>query len=230
MYQHWRHRLYPPGVAPTRWLALYAEQFDCVEVNASFYRLPSRATFASWSARTPAEFRFAVKGSRFITHMKRLRDPAPHVERFFHAVNGLGDKLGPVLWQLPPDFKRDDVRLATFLDLLPRSASHAFEFRHVSWLQPTVYEMLRGHGVALCIPDHPRLPQARCLTAAWSYLRFHYGPSANGNYPTSTLESWAAWIDDHLAEGRSLWSFFNNDWQGLAVENARELRGLTAPR
>ena len=132
MYQHWRGLFYEPGLRTGAWLERYAEHFDTVEINSSFYRLPPRKTFVSWAERTPAGFRFAVKGSRFLTHLKRLTEPEEHVELFFERVAGLGRKTGPILWQLPPNFHRNDERLAAFLEVLPQKHRHAIEFRHES--------------------------------------------------------------------------------------------------
>jgi len=223
-YRHWRGTFYPQGLPVARWLEHYAQVFDCVEVNGSFYRLPKRSTFIDWAARTPSEFRFAVKGSRFITHYKRLREPREHVERFFDAATGLGEKLGPVLWQLPPDFARDDHVLDEFLEHLPRFSLNTFEFRHESWLVEPIFEMLRRHGVSLCIPDHPKMPIAPALTAPWMYIRFHYGRSSDGDYPEEALRRWAGWIEALPETDQPSWAFFNNDWQTYAPSNAVTLR------
>jgi uncharacterized protein YecE (DUF72 family) len=222
-YKHWRDTFYE-GVPISRWLERYAEVFDCVELNGSFYRLPKRSTFESWAKRTPPQFKFAVKGSRFITHLKRLREPHEHVDRFFDAATGLGPKLGPVLWQLPPAFSRDDDVLRQFLTALPLSAQHTIEFRHSTWLVELVFDLLRRHDVALCIPDHPRMPKSLTLTASWTYLRFHYGATSTGNYPDDALRNWADWLRDRHAAGVSAWAFFNNDWNTYAPANALTLR------
>jgi uncharacterized protein YecE (DUF72 family) len=222
-YKHWRNTFYE-GVPVSRWLECYAEVFDCVELNASFYRLPKRSTFVDWADRTPGQFKFAVKGSRFITHLKRLTDPHEHVERFFEAATGLGEKLGPVLWQLPPSFSRNDVVLEQFLGVLPGSVQHTIEFRHSTWLVERVFDLLRQHNVALCIPDHPRMPKSLSLTTSWTYARFHYGPTSDGNYPDDALRDWADWIRDRLAADQTVWAFFNNDWNTFAPANALTLR------
>jgi uncharacterized protein YecE (DUF72 family) len=224
MYKHWRGPFYPPGLNMRVWLERYSETFDCVEVNASFYRLPSRETFVSWAQRTPPDFRFAVKGSRFITHLKRLTDPGEHVPLFFERASGLGDKLGPVLWQLPPNFSRNDERLSAFLETLPSSVCHAMEFRHPTWLHPDVYNLLRQHKVALVIPDHPKLPKELVLTTNWTFVRFHHAPTQDGNYPGEIIEQWASWCRQQLAEGVDVWAFFNNDWHAFALANAQMLR------
>lgn len=230
IYPHWRGVFYPPGLRPADWLGYYSAHFDTVEVNYSFYRLPSRAAFAAWRAATPPGFCFAVKGSRFVTHLKRLKDPERHVPRFFERAGALEEKLGPVLWQLPPQLARDDARLAAFLGALPRERRHALEFRHGSWLDPAVYDLLRAHGVALCIADAGgrSLPPEPVLTADWTYLRFHSG-LADGAYTEEQLERWAGVVRALRAGGAAVYAYFNNDAHGYAVANARRLRALLAP-
>jgi uncharacterized protein YecE (DUF72 family) len=232
-YPHWRGRLYPSGLPPDRWLTHYAARFSAVEVNATFYRLPSPGAVAAWVAATPPGFVFAVKASRYLTHVKRLRDLDAGLARFAGALAPLvaSPKLGPVLWQLPERFHRDDARLAAALAALP-PGRHAFEFRHPSWFAPEVYALLRRRDAALVIGDHPKRPfQTRVLTADWTYVRFHYGRRGRGgNYSPAELAAWAARLD---AWRRSVevFAFFNNDWRGFAVDNARALDArLAAPR
>jgi uncharacterized protein YecE (DUF72 family) len=225
-YAHWRERIYPKGLRPSRWLEHYATLFDTVEVNATFYRLPRREAVARWVEQTPEEFVFTVKASRYLTHLKRLTDLGSGLERFYERIEPLAvsPKMGPVLWQLPANFHRDDERLANALRVLPRGR-HCFEFRHESWFAPEVYELLRGHGVALVIGDHPQRPfQTHELTADWTFVRFHYGKRGrNGNYSESELEEWR----DRIAAWRrsvEVFAYFNNDWHGYAVKNARWLK------
>ena len=242
IYKHWRGAFYPPGLPQRRWLEFYAEHFHTVEVNFSFYRLPERSTFESWRRRAPPGFTYAVKGSRFITHLKQLHEPEEHVAPFFERVAGLGHAAGPILWQLPPRLRRDDARLDRFLAALPAGLQNAIEFRHESWLAEPVFELLAVHGVALCIPDHPRLPQALRLTTDWTYLRFHYGGGAardgrdgnpdqttDGDYRPEELARWAERISRFESEGVAVWAYFNNDWHGYAIRDALTLRGLLAP-
>jgi uncharacterized protein YecE (DUF72 family) len=201
-----------------------------------FYRLPERTTFADWRRCSPPGFSYAVKGSRFITHLKQLHEPEEHLARCFERVAGLGDAVGPVLWQLPPRLRRGDVRLRVFPAVLPAGFQNAIEFRHESWLAESVFERLAAHGVALCIPDHPHLPQALRLTTDWTYLRFHYPGRArtvrngsgggDGQYPPGELVRWAERIRRFQAEGAAVWAYFNNDWGGYAIGNARALREL----
>jgi uncharacterized protein YecE (DUF72 family) len=230
MYDDWRGRLYPEGLPKKRWLERYVEVFDTVEVNSTFYRLASRDAVAEWVERTPDDFLFAVKASRYLTHMKRLTDLDRGAHRFYERIEPMVEagKLGPVLWQLPENFHRDDERLAAALEALPEGR-HCFEFRHPSWFRPPVYELLRERGAALAIGVHPRRPfQAHELTAGWTFIRFHYGARGRGgNYSPAELETWKR----RIARWRSrveVFAYFNNDWRGFAVDNARWLaRHLT---
>jgi uncharacterized protein YecE (DUF72 family) len=221
-YAHWRERVYPKGLPPSRWLEYYATLFDTVEVNNTFYRLPKRSSVAGWVERSPANFVFTVKSSRYLTHIKRLTDLGRGVERFYACIEPLleSGKLGPVLWQLPGNFRRSDERLSSALEQLP-PGRHCFEFRHASWFVPEVYELLRARGAALVIGDHPERPfQSHELTSDWTFVRFHYGHRGrNGNYSERELEEWAhrlaAWREDV-----DVYAYFNNDWEGYAVKNA----------
>jgi uncharacterized protein YecE (DUF72 family) len=231
-YAHWRASVYPKGLPAHRWLEHYASLFDTVEVNTTFYRLPAVSAVETWAKQTPSSFLFSVKASRYLTHMKRLTDMGLGVGRFYERIEPLrsAGKLGPVLWQLPESFRRDDGRLASALEQLP-SGRHCFEFRHPSWFARDVYEMLREHGVALVIGDHPARPfQTHELTADWTFIRFHYGHRGrNGNYSESELATWKR----RIASWRSrveVFAYFNNDWNAYAVKNALRLQGRpTAP-
>ncbi len=225
-YDDWRGRLYPEGLGKARWLRRYAECFDTVEVNSTFYRLASRDAAARWVEDTPPGFVFACKASRYLTHIKRLRDLAQGIQRYYERIEPLveGGKLGPIVWQLPANFRRDDEVLGGALEALP-DGRHCFEFRHESWFTPAVYEQLRAHGVALVIGDHPERPfQSYELTADFTLVRFHHGTRGRrGNYSGSEIDSWAR----RLAAWRSrveVFAYFNNDWEGFAVENALALR------
>jgi uncharacterized protein YecE (DUF72 family) len=225
-YPHWRERVYPKGVPQHAWLEHYATLFDTVEVNNTFYRLPSRSAVAGWVERTPADFVLTVKASRYLTHIKRLNDLEGGVARFYDSIEPLVEsgKLGPVLWQLPGNFHRNDERLASALERLP-PGRHCFEFRHPSWFVAQVYGLLRDHDAALVIGDDPRRPfQTHELTADWTFVRFHRGRRGrNGNYSRTELEEWkrriAAWRSEV-----DVYAYFNNDWEGYAVENARWLQ------
>jgi uncharacterized protein YecE (DUF72 family) len=224
-YADWRTLVYE-GLPARLWLERYAELFDTVEVNTTFYRLPLRSSVARWVEQTPSGFLFSVKASRYLTHVRRLRDLGTGVERFYERIEPLlrAGKLGPVLWQLPESFRRDDGRLASALDRLPRGR-HCFEFRHPSWFAPEVYALLRKRRVALVIGDHPERPfQAHELTADWTFIRFHYGRRGrNGNYSARELDEWARRIARWRTEV-DVFAYFNNDWQGFAVRNALELK------
>ena len=229
-YSHWRELVYPKGLLPARWLEHYATLFDTVEVNNTFYRLPKRDTVVRWVEQAPEGFVFTVKASRYLTHVKRLTDLGPGVRRFYERIEPLirSPKLGPVLWQLPGNFRRDDERLSAALGRLP-AGRHCFEFRHESWFAPEIYELLREHGVALVIGDHPERPfQAHELTTDWTFVRFHYGTRGrNGNYSERELEEWAERIDAWRSRVE-VYAYFNNDWHGYAVRNGRRLRKLLA--
>jgi uncharacterized protein YecE (DUF72 family) len=225
-YAHWRELVYPKGLPARRWLARYAELFDTVEVNSTFYRLPRRESVAAWVAETPRGFLFAVKASRYLTHMKRLTDLGRGVERFYERIDPLvrSPKMGPVLWQLPENFHRDDERLASALAGLP-PGRHCFEFRHPSWFREEVYALLREQGAALVIGDHPeRRFQTNELTADWTFIRFHYGGRGrNGNYSERELEEWVRRIEG-WRESADVYAYFNNDWSAYAVKNGLWLR------
>ncbi len=231
-YAHWRHGVfYPERLPARRWLAYYAGRFDTVEVNATFYRLPRPSAVAGWVEQTPPGFCFAVKASRFLTHVKRLRDEGEGIRRFYACIDALvsSPKLGPVLWQLPESFRRDDGRLAAALDRLP-PGRHCFEFRHESWFADDVYELLRSHGAALVIGDHPERPfQAHELTADWTFVRLHAGTRGRGgNYSEGELREWAERLRAWRRRG-DVYAYFNNDWQGLAPRNALRLKALLQP-
>jgi uncharacterized protein YecE (DUF72 family) len=226
-YQHWRNGVfYPPRLPPRRWLEFYAQHFDTVEVNATFYRLPREPAVANWVRESPPGFLFAVKMSRYVTHIKRLRDLPPSLELFYSRIQPLvrSPKFGPVLWQLPANFHRDDERLATALEALP-TGRHCFEFRHESWFADEVYELLCRHDVALVIGDTPeRRFQTQELTADWTFVRFHHGTRGRrSNYSQRELEEWARRIET-WARRVDVYAYFNNDRNGYAVRNGLWLK------
>ncbi len=229
-YKTWKDDFY--GGRPARlWLELYAQRFDTVEVNNTFYRLPRPETVARWVEQTPPGFLFAVKASRYLTHVKRLRDLGQGLARYYAAIEPLvrSSKLGPVLWQLPPNFKRDDERLAEALARFP-AGRHCVEFRHDSWFVDDVYALLREHGAALVIGDRPEVKdfQAHVFTADWTFVRFHYGSSGRrGNYSLRELEEWAQRFENWSKKVDVL-AYFNNDWEGFAVRNAQWLKRRSA--
>jgi uncharacterized protein YecE (DUF72 family) len=221
-YEHWRERFYPADLARTEWFEFYARHFDTVEINNTFYRLPEPEVFAAWRDRAPKSFLYSLKFSRFATHLKRLKDPVEPVRRFVGRARRLGDRLGPILAQLPRNLAPDLERLRGFLEALDPEHRWVIEFRDRDWLDEAVFDLLRRHRVALCIHDLvPRHPHA--VTADLVYLRFH-GDRYRGSYSPQFLSAQARRIADHLAHGRDVYAYFNNDERAFAVENALSLR------
>jgi uncharacterized protein YecE (DUF72 family) len=231
-YASWKQEFY--GGLPARlWLEHYAQHFDTVEVNSTFYRLPRREVVANWERIAPDGFVFAIKASRYLTHIKRLSELGAGLDRFYERIEPLlaSPKMGPLLWQLPPTFKRDDERLASALARLDRTRErHCFEFRHPSWFTDDVYALLREHGVALVIGDRPEVHafQTHVLTADWTFVRFHYGSRGRrGNYSETELREWAERIRD-WRRSVEVFAYFNNDWEVFAVRNALRLQEMLA--
>jgi uncharacterized protein YecE (DUF72 family) len=225
-YKAWRDEFYE-GKPARLWLQHYAQQFDTVEVNNTFYRLPLKSSVARWVEETPPDFLFSIKASRYLTHVRRLSDLEDGLKRFHERLEPLvpTPKFGPVLWQLPPTFRRDDDRLASALAALPRGR-HCFEFRHRSWFADPVYELLRAHDAALVIADRPEIKdfQAHVFTTDWTFVRFHYGSRGRrGNYSENELEEWARRFEVWRREVEIL-AYFNNDWEVFAVRNALWLK------
>jgi uncharacterized protein YecE (DUF72 family) len=228
-YKHWKGILYREDASQEDLLPAYAESFQTVEINNTFYRLPDEGTIAGWRCRAPDGFVFAVKANRYITHMKKLMEPEEPVERMMDRVAGLGNKLGPILFQLPPGWHVNAKRLASFADVLPQDHRYAFEFRHESWYADPVYDVLEQSGGAFCIHDHRDAPSPRRVTADFVYVRFHGRQgSYEGKYSSTDLSGWADTIAGWRDEGLSVYCYFNNDFRGHAVENARELIALLA--
>jgi uncharacterized protein YecE (DUF72 family) len=234
IYDHWGNGVfYPEGTPQRRWLEYYAGYFDTVELNVAFYRLPSEETFQSWYKRTPKGFTFALKGSRFITHIKRLKNCQGPLDLYFQRAKLLKEKLSVVLWQLPPRFKKDTQRLKDFTRMLKRHyhTRHSFEFRDESWLSEDVFELLREADIALCMADWPIFSQEIPQTAGFLYLRRH-GPEAgegmlySGCYPPGALRRDARDIKGWLSQGKDVYIYFNNDEGGWAVKNALDLTKL----
>lgn len=223
-YDHWRGVLYPEDVPKKRWFEVYAQSFDTVEINNTFYNLPKPETFDHWREEAPKGFLYALKMSRFATHIKRLKDPEEPIGRFLDHAQRLGDQLGPILVQLPPRWKPEPERLDAFLEAAPREHRWAVEVRDERWLTGEVYGVLARHGAALVIhdmiADHPRE-----LTADWCYLRYHgYGGKYEGSYSSQLLGAEAKRIRRMLDDGKDVYAYFNNDEGGHAVRNARDLR------
>jgi len=248
-YTHWKGAFYSPDLPQARWLEFYCQHFDTVELNVTFYRLPTQQTFEKWYRRTPPHFLFAAKGSRYITHIKRLKDCREPVRAYRENAAGLGEKLACVLWQLPPNLQFDGERLGEFChvlqDELPEKR-HTFEFRHESWLHEECYDILTSHEFALCIPISPDYPREEQMTAPFSYIRFHHGEVlGNSCYTDKELKQWAKKISEWLksrstlyknlnggmsqGDRRDIYIYFNNDASGFAIDNAKKLRDyLTA--
>jgi len=224
-YKHWRADFYPADLPQSRWFAHYAVQFDTVEINNSFYRLPPPETFAKWREQAPRRFLYAVKASRFLTHMKKLKDPEDPLFRFFEGARQLGPHLGPVLYQLPPGWKVDLPRLETFLRALPKGYRHTIEFRDTSWYSEHVYQLLARYKVALCLHDMQGSASGKRLVGPFIYVRFHHGTAKySGRYPDERLDEWADWLVDRIADGLDVFAYFNNDTGGHAPRDAVRLR------
>jgi uncharacterized protein YecE (DUF72 family) len=226
-YKHWRERIYPAGLPAKRWLEYYAQLFNTVEVNSTFYRLASEKAVHEWVRQTPEQFVFAVKASRYLTHVKRLTNVETGINRFYEPLQALvkEGKLGPVLWQLPESFRRADDRLTGLLAALP-PGRHCVEFRHPSWFSDDVYKLLSEHNVALVVADHPdREFGSPVLTADWTFVRFHQGEQDDGSYSHKQLRRWADQISE-WREGAEVYAYFNNDQFGSAVDNGQALKEL----
>jgi uncharacterized protein YecE (DUF72 family) len=225
-YKHWKGIFYVSELPQSRWLEFYCQHFDTVELNVTFYRLPPRKTFEGWYQKTPPGFCFAAKGSRFITHIKKLKDCLQPLRAYKENARGLGEKLACILWQLPPNLKFNRERLADFCQLLQNEypeKRHAFEFRHESWLNQECYDILSTHAFALCIPVGPGYPRAVQMTAPFSYIRFHSGEVlGNSCFTDKELSQWATRIKGWLKE-QDIYIYFNNDASGFAIANAKKI-------
>ncbi len=224
VYPHWRGLFYPDRLDPRLWLGHYAHSFDTVEVNNTFYRLPSPETFAGWSAQTPEGFLFAVKANRLLTHWKRLKDVEQALEEFLSRASLLGGKRGPILFQLPPRWGPDLPRFESFLQSLPPGGLYVFEFRDQRWFDDAVFRLMERRGVVHCIHDMRPLRVPLRVTADAIYLRFHGDPTHAGDYPEEHLAQWAERIEGWLSSGLDVYAYFNNDIGGYALRNAESLR------
>ena len=224
VYPHWREVFYPPKLPQSKWLEFYTGHFPTVELNNSFYRLPSEQAFAHWRDTSPQGFVYAVKVSRFITHIKRLKDVEEPVATFLSRARHLNEKLGPLLYQLPPNMHRNDERLDSFLSLLPSGLRHVVEFRHQSWLDDGVFDILRRHNVGLCVFDMPGMSCPLVTTADFAYIRFHGSSGLYFScYSDEELEDWARRISALAKDLEAVYIYFNNDAEGFAVKNAQTL-------
>lgn len=226
-YRHWRGTFYPSALPPARWFEHYARHFDTVEVNNTFYQLPDEDVFDAWDRQAPAGFVYAIKASRFLTHMKKLKDPAEPVARILGRARRLGAHLGPVLYQLPPGWKCNAPRLRALLELLPRDLTHVLEFRDPSWYTDDALAALAEHGAGLCVHDMPGSAPQRLALGKAVYVRFHgVNGTYAGAYPEAALRAWAAWLAEQRAAGRDVYAYFNNDIGTHAVRDAARLRAM----
>ena len=229
VYKHWRGIFYPEGLPQKRWFERYAAEFDTVEINASFYRLPLASTFDKWHDQAPRGFRYAVKASRFLTHMKRLKDVEEPLDMFLDLAARLKSMLGPILYQLPPSLHKDVPRLESFLKLLPHSHQHVFEFRHKSWYDEDVLSCLDRYGAGFVAHDLKGLASPRWASGRAAYVRFHGAAGKYwGRYSDKALLEWTDWLIEQRSSGKSCWCYFNNDIHGHAIEDARILKSMVA--
>lgn len=222
-YSHWKEIFYPSNLAKSKWLGFYAEQFDTVEVNATFYRLPKPETFKNWYQKTPEHFLWAIKGSKFITHTQRLKDCKELLDRLYDSVAGLKEKLGPILFQLPPSLSFDEALLSSFCKGLNPSYRHALEIRHRSWIHERAFEILKENNIAFCISDTAgRYPYHEAITADFLYIRLHGSKKLYASeYTEDELQAWAQKIRNWNKE---IYLYFDNDFHGYAVVNTKRLK------
>lgn len=226
-YKHWRELFYPKGLPASRWFAFYADHFDTVEINNSFYRLPTPETFGRWRDQAPLGFCYAVKANRYITQAKKLLDPEEPLERMMSAARHLGDRLGPMLYQLPPSLSLNLERLERFLAVLPRDVTNVFEFRHASWFVDTTLQLLKRYGASFCAHDMPGSSTDRIAVGPIAYVRFHGAAGKYwGRYSDEVLLDWTAWMVEQARQGRPVWAYFNNDIDGHAIADAQTLKAM----
>jgi uncharacterized protein YecE (DUF72 family) len=228
-YKHWLGPFYPEKLKASAMLDFYLQHFDTVELNNSFYKLPNPETFATWRQATPKDFIFSVKGSRFITHNKKLKEPEHALQNLLPRVEVLGKKLGPILFQLPPKWRINAQRLEEFLQALPRHHRYTFEFREPTWFTPEVLALLRHHNAAFCIYDIGGFHSPLEVTADFAYVRLHGpGNKYQGSYSDAALLRWAEWVRNWSPKLRAIYIYFDNDQAGYAAHNALALKKLIA--
>jgi uncharacterized protein YecE (DUF72 family) len=226
-YQHWKGPFYPEDLPDKDLLSFYSERFDTAEINHSFYQIPEKKTLQKWSRAAGKNFIFAAKASRYITHMKKLKDPRHPVKNFMAKIEALGDSLGPVLFQLPPHWKKNAGRLKSFLEVLPEGFRFTFEFRDPDWFGEDVNELLAAYGAAFCIYDFDRRKSPKTVTADFVYIRLHGSEGAyKGKYDSQALAGWAGAISQWQKQGKDVYCYFDNDQAGYAAENAEQLQSM----
>jgi uncharacterized protein YecE (DUF72 family) len=227
-YAHWVGPFYPEHMPSGEFLSYYTSHFETVEINNTFYHLPSIQTLQDWRAGTPKDFLFACKGSRFISHMKKLKDPRPSIKRFFQTIEVLGKKLGPILFQLPPRWRINMTRLDDFLKVLPKKYCFAFEFRDESWFDQTIFDLLAKNNAGFCLYNLAGRWSPEVVTADFVYIRLH-GPDGpyQGEYDGKILRTWAKKCVKWSSEGKDVYCYFDNDQKGYAVKNAMKLKQMT---
>ena len=224
-YDHWKEVFYPASLPKSKWFEHYAQHFDTVEINNTFYHLPKEQSLQRWHKLAPEGFRYAVKANRFITHIKKLKDTSEPLERFFERINLLKSNLGPILYQLPPSLHKNLNLLETFIKLLGKRKTAVFEFRHESWYSDDTFELLRKFNVGFCIHDMPGKESPRVVTTDIVYVRFHGTTGRySGSYPKSALREWAKWLKAQAKNARGIYAYFNNDAQAHAIKNAKQLK------
>jgi uncharacterized protein YecE (DUF72 family) len=228
-YRHWRERFYPKGLPQRRWFEFYAQHFDTVEINNSFYRLPKAETFAAWREQAPPGFCYAVKANRFLTQAKKLKDCAEPLQRMMAPFCALGDRLGPILYQLPPHFRINLERLEDFLKLAPKDVTNVFEFRDPSWYVDETFALLESHGASFCVHDMKGSATKRIAVGRAAYVRLHgAGGKYWGRYSDEALLSWTDWLVAQARAGRTSWCYFNNDTHAHAIHDALTLKAMVA--
>lgn len=227
-YKHWIGTFYPGDIKESRQFSYYLKDFSSVELNNPFYRLPSKETFTNWRLSVPEGFLFSVKASRYITHMKKLKDPKESVKQFFDHVKMLREKLGPILFQLPPRWKINKERLEEFLKVLPKKYRYVFEFRNTTWYEDEIFELLKKYNCAFCIYELNGHTTPLAVTADFVYIRLH-GPGAKykGSYSKTILKKWKQKCSEWLKQNKDVFIYFDNDQEGYAAFNAKELKAMS---
>ncbi len=227
-YKHWRGPFYPPDIPNHKLFEYYSEHFSTVEINSTFYHTPKESSLKKWKRTSPPEFIFSVKASRYITHLKKLRDCEENTLYFLELITVFGEKLGPVLFQLPPGLEKDTSLLEQFLAILPSNKRYTFEFRNTSWFNPAVYNILKRHNVSFCIYEYGGITTPLEITSDFVYIRLH-GPTTKpyrGKYDRDTLKTWAQKVDKWAESGKDVFFYFDNDEKGYAAINAMELKDI----